>query len=378
METSEATQLLTWLEEERRRDKALLVELEKTTTEQQTLFSQLGDQIAELEDQVTKANAELAKLGRSEQALQRYKDEILLEVKKSEERSRQHGERTEKLLHSERQDRAQALAKLGEKVKEASRLHEPLQAQQSEVQRLNKALSAIKLQLEEALRERREYQEKLLALTQRLDRNDKALAELQREREDAKIRSESIEEKLKLLEGWGDRGTQQMADLQAFGERLREEQAQFLEQLRTADDRRNKQLGTWGKEMRAWRSQAEKAGNTLAQLEKREKRAETIMGALDELKTQLEQYRESLEHLQHTGEERQKQQLEEWRQENEMLWLRDEERWQQLGEENARRDGRIAQLWDTQITHLRRQVGELAKWVRTYEKRAVRTKKPSQ
>lgn len=100
-----------------------------------------------------------------------------------------------------------------------------------------------------------------------------------------------------------------------------------------------------------------------------------MMAGLDALRTQLEQDREALEHLQQTREERQKQQLEDWRKENELLWLRNKERWQQLGEENAKRDARIARIWETQIAHMRRQVGELAKLIRDSQKHLVRTKK---
>jgi hypothetical protein len=166
-----------------------------------------------------------------------------------------------------------------------------------------------------------------------------------------------------------------MVDLQAFGERVREEQAQLVGELRVVDDKREKQLSAWAKEMREWRSEVKKVGEQVALSDKQHRNAEKIFSAMDALRIQLQKDREVLQHLERTAEERQRQQFEEWRKETEMLWLRNDEKWAQLSQENARRDGRITLLWESQLEHLRGQVGGLAKWIREFEKRLVRSKK---
>jgi chromosome segregation ATPase len=375
MDTSEATQLLTWLDEEHRRDKAMLAELQKGMEQHEGHLSNVTERMEKLEERLAQTNAELARMSRFEQALQKFKDEILLELRGSEERLREEVDNKEKLLREERQERAKGLTKLAARVEEAFQFGDQLQTQQAELQRLNKAISALKLQIDEALKEGKKPQEKLLVLAERLNKSDEKLTELVEEGEEEKVRSEGIKEKLKGLEGWAERGTQQMVDLQTFGERLREEQAQSVEQLRAVDDRRAKRIAAWAREMGSWRKEAEKLREQPALIEKWHRSAERTLAALDELKSQLEQDREVLEHLQETGEERQKQQLEEWRKENEMLWLRNDERWQQLSVENDKRDARITHLWESQAEYLRRQVRELAKWIKEFEKRLVRSKK---
>lgn len=375
MNTSEATQLLTWLDEERRKDKALLVELRKSIEQHEAHFLNVTERVEKLEERLAQTNAELARMARFEQALEKFKEEILLELQRSEERLRKDVDSKDKLVREERQERLKALTKLGERVEEALQLREPLQTQQVELQRLNKAISALKLQIDEALKEGRKPQEKLLVLAERLSKNDEKLAELLQEREEERARSESIKERLNFLEGWAERGTQQMVDLQAFGERLREEQAHLVEQLRGVDDRRTKQIAGWAKEMKGWRQEAGPRREQMALMDKQYRSAQKMLASLAEVKMHLEQDRETLEHLQHTGEERQREQFEEWRKENELLWLRNDERWQQLSLENARRDARMTKLWESQSEYLRRQVRELAKWIKEFEKRLVSSKK---
>jgi len=375
MDTREATQLLSWLDEERRRDKALLAEVQKALEQHDNLFSSTAQKIEDMEERLAKTKAELARMSRFDTALQQFKDEILLELQRAEKRLQKEGDERDTRLRDERQDRVKALARVGKRTDEALKLQESLQAQQAEIQRLNTEASALKLLLDQALKEGKDQRERLLALGERLNRNDERLADLLQERDEEKARSESIKEKLTFLEGWAERGTQQMVDLQAFGERLREEQAQLVGELRVVDDKRQKQISAWAKEMREWRSKGKKVGEQVALSDKQHRNAEKILSAMDTLRVQLQKDREVLQHMEQTAEERQRQQLEEWRKENEMLWLRNDERWAQLREENARRDDRLTLLWESQVEHLRRQVGALAKWIKEFEKRLVRSKK---
>lgn len=372
MDTKEATELLSWLEEERRRDKALLAELQKRVDQHEGQFSSTIDRMGKFEESLAQTSAESAKMSRFQHALQQFKDDILLELERWQERFRKEGEQRDELLRQERQDRVQALAQLEEGLKEALQLRGSLQSQQAEMQRLNKVTSALKLQQEEALKEGREQQERLLASRERVNRSEERLAELLQEGEAQKARSEKIEEKLKFLEGWAERGTQQVADLQTFGERLREEQAQLVGELRTVDDRRKKQIAGWAKEMRTWRDEAPRLREQMTLSGKQYRSAERMLTALDQLKIQLEKDRDALQHMERTAEERQRQRLEDWRKENEIPWLRNEERWQQLSEENSKRDDRTALLWESHVAHLRRQVGEVEKWMKDVEKHLTR------
>jgi hypothetical protein len=375
MDTREATDLLNWLEEERRRDKALLAEFEKRVDQHEDQFSASAEKLDRLEEDLAQTTAEAARVSRFEQALQQFKDEILLEMRRRQEGLRKEIDRKDEVLRQERQDRVTALARLEDRVKEALRLQELLETERAEIRRLNKVASDLKLQMDEVSKAGRGQQERLLAIGEHVSRNDERLAQLLQGQEDEKARSERIAERLTFLEGWAERGPQQMADLQAFGERLREEQAQFLGELRKIDDRRKKQIASWAKEMRAWRDEAPRVGEQLAMSEEQYRSAEKMLSSLEEMRIQLQQDREALQHIERTAEERQRQQLEDWRKENELLWLRNEERWQQLSEENAKRDAHIALLWESHVAHLRRQVGELDKSIKELEKRLVRFSK---
>ena len=163
-----------------------------------------------------------------------------------------------------------------------------------------------------------------------------------------------------------------MSELEGSYERLRDEHAELADEMRRKDDRSNKRITRWAKEMGSWREGGERLRELIGLADKQHRDGERMLTALDAVKIQLEKDRESLQHMERTAEERQRQQLEDWRKENELLWLRNEERWKQLAEENAKRDDRTALLWEAKIDYLRRDMTSLQKLIKEVEKRLVR------
>jgi hypothetical protein len=372
IDATEAAQRLKWLEEERQRDKALLAELQKRQDQSDRQLVHTEEAIERLDERLVRSDEQLARSARFEKALQQFKDEILLQLHRSEERLDKDGEARDRRIGEERQTRAVSLAKLEQRIDEAFKLQETLESQRIEIQRLVKSVSTLQPQIDEAVRGTKGHQETLLALREQVGKCEKTIAEVSQNSDEEAVRSETISESVRLVQARVERETERTAELQTLVEGLRQEQSQLVEGLRKVDDRGKKQISGWTKEMGLWRQEAESAREQVALGAKQIRNGEKVLAALDELKIQLEKDRDSLQHMERTAEERQRQQLEEWRKENELLWLRNEERWAQLAEENAKRDDHIATLWETRLVHLRREVTELEKLIKNLEKRLLR------
>jgi hypothetical protein len=372
VEAAETKQLLNWLEEERRRDKALLAELQKRVGEQEEQSAHAREAMEQLSESVARVSAESQSLTRFDKALQQFKDEIMLELRRSEERMAKEGEEADKRLKVERQDRQTALMQMDQRIQELSDLQDKLRTQQADIERLTKTASARGMQLEEMTKEGRQQQERMLSLEGRITRSEERMAGLLEAGEAEKSRSEGVVESLRLAQAQTERLSQQVADLQSLHEGLRAEQKASADEIRAVDDRMKKRVAGWAKEMGQWREGAEALRGQVALGDKLLRDGDKMMTALDALRIQLEKDREALQHLGRTAEERQRQQLEEWRKENELLWLRNDERWAQLAEENSKRDGHAVALWEAELSYVRRNVGELEKLITGVEKRLMR------
>ena len=321
---------------------------------------------------VARTSAELQSLSRFDKALQQFKDEIMLELHKAEERMAKEGEEADRRLQVERKERQSALMRMDQRIEELLRLQDTLRTQQANIDRLTKTASALGMQVEEMTKEGRQQQERQLLLEGRIAGSEERTADLLKTGEAEKSRSEDVVESMRLAQAQMERLSQQVSGLESTSEQLRVEQAASADEIRAVDDRMKKRVAGWTKEMGKWREGAETLRGQVALADKQLRDGDKMMTALDALRIQLEQDREALQHLERTAEERQRQQLEDWRKENELLWLRNDERWAQLAEENSKRDGHIVALWEAELSYLRRNVGELEKLITGVEKRLMR------
>ena len=372
MDLGEAAQLLKWLEEERRQDKALLTDLQKRQEQHEGQLVRVWEATERLEQNLARAAAEVSHLSRFDKALQQFKDEILMELRKSEERDGKEHEARDRQLREERGERVSGLARLEQRFTEAMKIQEPLDTQRAEIQRLTKTASALRLQIDEAAKEVRGQQEKSLVVGERVSKVEKSTVELFQASEEEQSRSESMGERLTLVQALLEREDQRMGELVALVEDTRGEQSVLADQLRGVVDRGKKQISGWAKEMAAWRTDADAVREQIGLSEKQLRNSERKLDALDALRIQLEKDRDALQHMERTAEERQRQQLEEWRKENELLWLGNRQQWEQLADENDKRDEYVALLWEVQVAHLRREMGELDKLTKELERRLMR------
>lgn len=372
MDLGEAAQLLKWLEEERRQDKALLADIQKRQEQHEGQLVRVWEATERLEQNLARAAAEVSHLSRFDKALQQFKDEILMELRKSEERAGKEHEARDRQLREERQERVSGHARLEQRLTEAMKIQEPLDTQRAEIQRLTKTASALRLQIDEAAKEVRGQQEKFLVVGERVSKVEKSMVELFQASEEEQSRSGSMGERLTLVQALLEREDQRMGELAALVEDTKGEQSQLADQLRGVVDRGKKQISGWAKEMAAWRTDAEAVREQIGLSDKQLRNSERMLDALDALRIQLEKDRDALQHMERTAEERQRQQLEEWRKENELLWLGNRQQWEQLADENDKRDEYIALLWEVQVAYLRREMGELDKLTKELERRLMR------
>jgi chromosome segregation ATPase len=372
MDDGETRQRLDWLDQERQRDKALLAGLQKRVEQQEAQLARAQETTEELSETVSRGTVEARGFSRFEEALQRFKEEVMLELRKAEERLAKGTQGADSRLLEERRARQEGLGRLEQRIEEALRLEETLRTQRVDLDRLTKTAAALGAQIEAMAKEGREQNETLLALEGRIKRGEERTADLLQAREAASSRSDDVAESVRLAQTQVERLFQQAADLESSREEVRTEFAALAEGLRALDDRVKKQLAAWTKEMGQWRGSTEELRERVALSDKQLRSGEKMLASLHEMSIQLEQDRESIQHVERTAEERQRQQLEEWRQENALLWLRNDELWEQLAAENAKRDGHIRGLWETQLSHLRHEVGELEKLMKDLGKRLTR------
>lgn len=342
MDLTQATQTLTWLNEEHRRQKAQLMELQDRLESQATQITALMKVLEDLEGRLTRTQAQLVRFPRIEQALQQLKNEIVLMLQKHEEQHRQADEEAARARLADKEAEAKRLAELQKQLEALPGLEKKLKSQAAEDKRLGKVV-----------------------------------LDLQRGIADLAKQYEAPMARLRFLEEREKQSAKQMAELQIFEKKLKEDHARFMEKQQLAEQTRRRQMAEWVEEIESWRKLNEGWSAQLQQLKKQHQENVRALAALQELEGGLKQTHKELAHLQHLGEERQKKQINEWREESDKRWAQYEAEWQRqwkeqsefnkeilkriehLEEQSDKQQAQILALLQAQEQYARRQVAEI-------------------
>ncbi|MBI2845394.1 MAG: hypothetical protein HYX86_02485 [Chloroflexi bacterium] len=324
--------LVNFLDEERRKDKALLLELEQRLENQAAQLSELASREAGLEDQMRRLQAELAALPSIEDTLERVKGEINQILEKYREERRRSEAESLALRQREMQEQAQALQALREEIKE--QVEKMLAPQISEVERLAGILV--------------EFHQGTEAL-------------LEREREHHR--------RIDYLEGWAAQSAKKIGELELGLQEREKSTSQFLEKLRAEEEERRKEtqklpqaiesirqaISSSKQEQEVWRKNRQDAEKTLAELQKLEK----------DLITRENEYGELLK----LEGNRMRMEWKEWSKEMEKSLEKSRAAIERQTTRENKRQKELLSLWQTQLEHFRQQLAQSEAWLKDLEER---------
>ncbi len=348
MDITQATQMLTWLDEEHRRDRALLTELRHQVENQAVEISEQARQIGELEGRLAAAQTRIAKALQLEQALEQLKTEVTLMSQKHDEEHRKQVKEQTELRQLERENVSRALNEIRQDLEQLPAIQEQLNMQKAEDRRLGESLLATQAQLGDVKREVEHWSERLSFLENQRHQDNKQLTRVQQETSELIRRTEVQRGKMELLEEVVRRNEQAVAALNAMRDELRRDHRSLAESLKIKDEARERQMGEWVQEMARFEEQRKRHA---AQMERLQQQSEDVQHALKSLlqfREEIRRDQNQVAEVQRLAEERQQSALEEWRAENEQRWTRArldfEGRWNRQTAHNEEVFDRLKQL----------------------------------
>lgn len=354
LDITQATQMLNWLDEEHRRDRALLTELRHQVERQAVEIDEQAKHIQELEGRLVTEQTRLAKALQLEQALQRLKSEIAIMSQQHDEEHQKERKEEAELRQLERENFSRALNEIRQQLEQLAPIQEQLNLQKAEDRRLGEVALAMQSQLSDVKREVERWPERLSFLENQRHQDNKQLARLQQESVELIRRTGTQETKTEILEEVVRHNEQSIEALNALREELHREQAQLAERLKLKDGERDRQMQEWGQNMAHFEEQRKRYA---AQMERFQRQSDDMQHALES----LPQFQETIRRDQHQvaeqqrlAEERMQTLFDEWRAENEQHWTRArldaEGRWTRQAVQNEEVSDKLKQIeeWRTE------------------------------
>jgi uncharacterized phage infection (PIP) family protein YhgE len=316
MNLEQAVQLLNWLDEEHRKDKAQIAELAGQLTQQYTLVAGLNKTVQDLEERLARLQSQSLRFTQLEQRVGQTKAEVQMALEQHDKRYTQ-------------------------------RETEAFEMRQLERERQDQILSTLQLQIEGL----QQWQRSTIGDHEMINRADLTVGTLQRELEEQIHRDEELNHRLQLIEEWVPRFGQMATEQRQLSERLTKERAEAVEAARRAEQQRARHMAEWAEQMKASRREVDEWIAQMRTIQEQHKDSRKLYSELQELEERLKQMEARLLQWQRLLEETR-------RKERDQLLGDVDKRWQQqLGEWQFLRDE-----WTKRLTAVADRTGKLEDW----------------
>lgn len=340
---------LSWIDEELRKDKAIIEELRALVDKQQVILVDQSQRIIALEDRLSRLQNQLLRVPEIEQAVQHTRDEIVLML--SEMRQDVQKRETEALRsrQADREKDVKAIQEIQMQLERIGPLEQAMAVRQAEERRLNEGLLRLQQELQatiKSLGQAEEWRRQLAdAIAKTTVDGKQALADietLQKAQQETALRFLPLQDRLAKAE-------QAVADLANMRSELTAQQEQMMERQRREDRSRAQTLTEWGRRLDGYAHQIEAWNDQLRFFADQHEKNRRVLRDIQTLAQEVSQQQDRLQQLQHLSEEQLRREMREVRAEGDRRWaLELERREQAIAAQTARDDAQDLRLTDAE------------------------------
>ncbi|MCB0003658.1 MAG: hypothetical protein KDH86_14020, partial [Anaerolineae bacterium] len=320
MDIDQLTQMVTWLDEEHRRERGEVAKLQQRIESQATEIVEQARRVQELEGQLASTQAQLVRFNQVDQALQQLKNELVLMLQRQDEQHAKDLRESERLRAGEREAAARNIAEVRKELPRFSRIEEELQQRKVEDQRLTEIVLALRQQLNGINKDIDERTRTLPFLMEQRTQDNKRIAQLQQETVELFKRTEGSSGKLQLLESNQQRIERGLTTIQPIPAQIREEVTTFVEGEKLKDAERDRQMVRWHEEMEQQRIGIEQHHKKLQDFETQIADVKRVAISLQGFEESIRREQHQVAELQRLAEERQRKELDVFVAEDEKRW----------------------------------------------------------
>ncbi len=308
MDLTQIERKVTWLDDERRKDKATIAALTQRLVGAENETREAHKRIQELEGRLAAAQAQLAKLPRVDDALDKMRTEIIAMIEEQEGR-RKAGEReAEKLRRVELETQAQAIAELRKELVVIPRIAEEIPPRKAEEQRLSAILTALQHQVAQIDERIDERVRDVSYLEESRRQDNRRLTEMQVELQELRKRIEAYFPKVEVLEQQIVRNHAKVTELVSLEAERKQESSKFIEQYALLARERDRRMETSTVEIAEAQRRIEEYARRIETYAELQQTVSAALSQLESLRQRLEQRQNEVAEMARLNDERLKQQ----------------------------------------------------------------------
>jgi len=381
MDNTQLAQMVTWLDEQHRRDREELTKLQQRVEAQTNTLQEQARRIKSLEAQLSTAKLQLGRFDQIDETIQNMRNELTLMVNAQNEEMAKMRRELEQSRMTDRQATSRSIAELRKELGRIRPLEEEQKVRKAEVQRLSELTIALRHDFTSLNKDIDERTRGLPYLVEQRNHDNRRIAQLQQENIELFKRLETAVNKLQLLEYKLQKVEGMITPIPETIDDLQRTQAQFIESLKLADADRQRQMAEWQDTLETQFALIEDQRSRFNEMMSLKDEIRRILSELDKFREQMQREQEQVAALQRLAEERMKKDMESFQADNEKRWKKQlldwQYRWDQQAKVNATIEDRfpviqnkldlfeelLQMLWSILDEHSRASLQASQKWL---------------
>lgn len=329
---------LAWLDEELRKEKALVEELRNLVDKQQVMLVDQTQRILSLEDRLTKLQGQLGRIADVEEALQHTRDEIVLLVSEMKQDFQKRETDSLRLRQAEREKDQKTIQEILVALERIAPLEQALAVRQAEDTRLNEAMMRLQQEVQALAKVPGVVDEWRRQLAEGIAKNAVGVQQAQGDIADLRKAQQENASRLLVLQDALVKVEQALAELQTMRQEITAQQEQMAERQRREDRARAQTMAEWGRRLDGFAHQMEAWADQLRLFADQHEKNRRVLRDIQSLAQEVSQQQDRLQQLQRLSEEQLRREMREVRGENDRRWAQELERREQMLAAQAQRD----------------------------------------
>ncbi len=313
MELAQLAQMVSWLDEEHRRDRAEIARLQQRIEAQSSDVIEQARRIQELEAKLASTQGHLTKFNQIEQAIQNAKGELGGLVDRAEEARSQAAREVERSRLGDREALSREISEVRRELPRISRLEEAIGLRAVEDQRLSELIMGVRNQIGGLAKEIEERTRQIPFLAEQRTSDTKRIAQLQQETVELFKRTEAVAGRLPIFEEGIRRNAAEFEKIPPQVDVLREQQAVFMEKMRAMVVDREQVLTRWQETIEEQKSIVNQSYERVQSFAQQIDVSRRAVNEMQEFKDMILREQAQVQELQRLAEERIRREMDEFR-----------------------------------------------------------------
>jgi hypothetical protein len=331
METKQTAQMVTWLDEERRKDKALISKLEERTISQSAIIEDQARRIQKVEAELASVRSTVLPQSVIDEAITRIRTELAASVEQVNGRRETAEAELKRQRDTDREMTMRAIEEMRQEF--VTRLERELQVRRQEEERLSRIATELQSYASNLSKGLEEFERSLTFLEEQRRQDSRRLSDMSGEVVELAKRTEGVKQKIDLLEDLSRRNERSITQISGEMIEAKQQRQAWAEQEALAGQQREQVMAEMMRRIEGFNDTMEGHAKQVASWADMHRTMKKQIEDFDRIADRADRRLNEVAEVQRLSEERFRQEWEEWLQD-------DQKRWRQftLTNEEARRE----------------------------------------